>query len=102
LTVRRDDERRAGCQRGREAGRHEEVRVCDVRAEAPCDASCVEEERSVTLLASAAVVDDRALDLVPARQELTLEVRDEYAQIGVVRPRVHLRHEKDAHVDRES
>ncbi len=42
-----------------------------------------------------APVDDRALDLVSAREELPLEARDEDAEIRVVRPRIHLRDEED-------
>ena len=45
--------------------------------------------------AAAPPVDDRALDLVAARGELALEGRDEDAEVGVGRPRVHLRDEED-------
>ena len=41
-------------------------------------------------------VHDRTLDLVPARDELALEVRDEDPEVRVVRPRVHLRDEEDS------
>ena len=46
---------------------------------------------------AAARVDDRALDLVAARDELVLEVGDEDPEVRVVRARVHLRDEKDPH-----
>ena len=43
-----------------------------------------------------ATVDDCPLELVPARDELALEVGHEHPEIGIVRPRVHLRDEKDS------
>ena len=44
---------------------------------------------------AARAVDDRALDLVSAREELALEVRDEDPEVGIVRARVHLGDEED-------
>ncbi len=40
-------------------------------------------------------VDDSALEVVASQGELALEVGDENAEVGVVRPRVHLRDEED-------
>ena len=42
-----------------------------------------------------APVDDGALDLVSARDELALEVGDEDSEVRIVRARVHLRDEQD-------
>ena len=48
-------------------------------------------------LSAGAAVDDSALELVPARGELVLEVGHEDAEVRVVRARVHLRDEEDPH-----
>ena len=82
-------------QRRGETGRHEEVRVGHVRIEPPRCAERVAEEPKMATDASGAGAHDRALELVPALAQLVLEVRDEDAQIRVVRPRVHLRDEED-------
>ena len=88
--MRRDDQRRARRECAREAGRDEEVRVDDVGTEAACLAPGIAEESEVTALPAAARVDDGALDLVAARDELGFEVRDEDPEVRVVRARVHL------------
>ncbi len=95
LAVRGDDERRARRERSGETRGHEEVRVGDVGIEAPRRASGIAEQPQVPASAARARVDDRALDLVPAREELALEVRDEDAEVRVVPARVHLRDEED-------
>jgi len=63
--------------------------------EASCDTSRVADEGDVTSPASASV-DDGALDLVPARKKLALEIRDEDSEVRIVRARVHLGNEQDA------
>ena len=94
LSVRRDDER-GPCRDGRgKARRNEEVRVRDVRPEVSRGTDGVAEEREVPPSSSASV-DDGPRNLVPAREELALEVSDEDAEIGVVSPRVHLGDEED-------
>ncbi len=94
LAVRRDDERRAPRQRCDQAARHEEVRVDDVR---PRRRERSPQEPQVPALAAAPRVDDDALELVPERGELALEVADEDAEIGRRRRGIHLRHEQDPH-----
>jgi hypothetical protein len=94
--VRGDHERRACSERSGEPRRHEEVRVGDVGSEATGYACRVEEELRMAPSPSARV-DDGALDLVPSPEELTLEARDEDAEIRVVRARIHLGDEEDAH-----
>jgi hypothetical protein len=59
-------------------------------------AAGVPEERDVAS-AGAAPVDDGAVDLVAARQELALERRHEHAEVRRGRARVHLGDEEDAH-----
>ena len=59
------------------------------------DTPRVPEERDVARLSSGPPVDDRAFDLVTAREELALEARDEDPEVGIVRPRVHLGDEQD-------
>ena len=95
LPVRGDDERRARRERRREARRDEEVRVDDVGPEAPRGADGVADESEVAPPSSGRAVDDGALDLVPPRDELALEVGDEDSEVRVVRARVHLRDEED-------
>ena len=51
----------------------------------------------VAAFAAGAPVEHGALDLVPAGRDGSLELGDEDAEIGVVRPGVHLRHEQDPH-----
>ena len=95
--MRRDDEWRACRERGCEAGRDEEVRVRDVRIEAPCAAPGVAEQAGRGVRGRRPrVVHDRALDLVPARDELALEIRDEDAEVRIVRAWIHLRDEEDS------
>ncbi len=95
LAVRGDDERRARRECSGETCRYEEVRVGDLRIEAPRRASGISEQLQVPTRPARARVDDRALDLVPAGDELVLEVRDEDAEVRVARTRVHLRDEED-------
>ena len=47
--------------------------------------------------ATAAAVHDRTLELVTTVAQRLLHLLDEDAEIRVVRPRVHLRDEEDAH-----
>ena len=81
--VGRDDQRRAGGDRGGEAGRDQEVRVHDIGAKSPRDAGRLRCEPEVTTLAAGARVEHRALDLVPPVAERALDLSDERAQIGV-------------------
>jgi hypothetical protein len=74
LPVRGDDQRSARRECSREAGRYEEVRVDDIGMEAACLAPGIAKESEVTALPAAARVDDGALDLVAARDQLGLEV----------------------------
>ena len=85
--VGRDDERPARRQRQRPR-RHEEVRPRDVVRTGCADTSAELEEAE---LPAAARVEDRELDLVPAVAKRVLELRDERTEVGVRRPRVHLR-----------
>jgi hypothetical protein len=66
------------------------MRIDDVRAEGARDLPGITEERGVTALSTVARVDDGALDLVAARDQLGLEVRDEDSEVRVTRARVHL------------
>ncbi len=91
-----DDERRPRRERPEKACRDEEVRVDDVWPELPRGAQRVEREPEVATSSAGAAVDDGALELVPARDELALEVGHEHPEIGIVGPRVHLRDEKDS------
>ena len=95
--MRGDDERRAGRERGCEAGRDEEVRVHDLRLEAAGDRPRIADEPHVAAPATAAAVHDRTLELVTTVAQRLLHLGDEDSEIGVVRPRVHLRDEEDAH-----
>ena len=100
LPVGGDDQR---CPRGesreqpREAGREEEVRVDDVRPEAPRGPHRTGGELRVAQLAAAAPVEHDPLDLVPARRQLALQALDEDAEVGRLGGGVHLRDEEDAH-----
>ena len=96
LAVRGDDERSARRERGRKAGRDEEVRVGDVGMEAPRRPGGIAEQAQVAPPPSDARVDDRPLDLVPPGDQLVLEVRDEHPEVRIVRPGVHLRDEEDS------
>ena len=95
--MRGDDERRTRRERRSEPGRDEEVRVDDVRVEAARGSPGVAREPEVTPRPAAPAVHDRALELVPARDELPLERGDEDPEVGVVRARVHLGDEQDPH-----
>ena len=90
LPVRGDDQRSARRECSREAGRDEEVRVDDIGMEAARLAPGIAEESEVTALPAAARVDHGALDLVAARDQLGLEVRDEDPEVRVIRAWVHL------------
>ena len=96
LPMRGDDERRPRRELPEKTCRDEEVRVDDVRPEPACDAQRVEREREVASPSPRATVDDSPLELVPACNELALEVGHEHPEIGIVGPRVHLRDEKDS------
>ena len=97
LAVGGDDERRAGRERSCEARRDEEVRVHDLRLEAAGDRPRIGDEPHVAAPATAAAVHDRTLELVTTVAQRLLHLLDEDAEIRVVRPRVHLRDEEDAH-----
>jgi hypothetical protein len=58
---------------------------------------CVAGESKVSSSSATAPIDDRALELVPSGLELPLEVGDKYAQVRIVRTRVHLGDEEDLH-----
>ena len=98
--VGRDDQRLAGRDGRGEAGRDQEVRVHDIGVKSPRDAGGLRCEPEVTTLAAGARVEHRALDLMPPVAERALDLSDERAQIGVVRPRVHLRDEQDSQLGR--
>ena len=70
------------------------MRVHDVRLPRAPDATC---ELDVTPLAAVPVIEHGQVDVVPALAERVLHLRDEDAEVGVLRPRVHLRDEQDAH-----
>ena len=72
--------------------------VRDVGLEAPGSPSCIPEEGEVRALPAATRAHDRTVELVSAGDQLALEVRDEDAEVGVARARVHLRDEEDPHV----
>ncbi len=87
-------ERRAPGERGDQSRGDEEVRVDDVGAlggERPAG------ERQVAELPAAARVENGELDLVTASHERPLDLRDEGAEVGRVRPGIHLGDEKDPH-----
>ncbi len=71
------------------------MRVDDIRPEAPRGAAGVACERHVPEPASAAPVDDGALELVSPRPEGVLELLHEDAQVGILGTGVHLRDEQD-------
>src|SRR5205085_9108402 len=97
LAVRRDDERRACGQSGREARRDEKVGVDDVGWGAAGGGSGAPGEPEVTELAAAAPVEHGELELVPALAERDLEPPDEGAELRIPRARIHLRDEQDPH-----
>ena len=101
LTVRRDHERRLRAERPDQPGGNEEVRVDDLGLEATRFLPCLPCKGEETPLAARAPVEHRSLELVPARGELVLELGDEDSEIGIVRPRIHLRDEQDAHLGDE-
>jgi hypothetical protein len=95
--VRGDDERRPTRQRADQPGRDEEVGVHDIRLEPPCRGRRRAREPEVLHLPAAASIEDGALDFVTARDELFLEPAHEHAEVGVVRPGIHLGDEQDPH-----
>ena len=80
--------------------RHEKMGVHDVRAEAPSRTHGVDAEARVLRPRPATPVDHGALELVPLRLQLVLDLGDEGAEVRIVRARVHLRDEQDAHAGR--
>ena len=76
---------------------NEEVCVHDVGLEAARRGQRRAREPEVLHLAAAAPIENRALDLVPARDELFLQSAHEHAEVGIGRPRIHLRDEQDPH-----
>src|SRR5204863_160749 len=72
------------------AGRNEEVRVDHVRSEVArsCERRSCQPE--VLHLGAAPPIENRALDLMAACDELLLEPAHEHAEVGVGRPGVHL------------
>ena len=95
LSVRRDDERRAGREPGEQAGRDEEMRVDDVRLEPAGGRERTRSEPRVLGPAAAPTGQDDALDLVATRLERVGERRDEDAVVGLGGAGVHLRDEQD-------
>ena len=91
-----DDERRSGRDRGGEAGWDQEVRVDDIRAKPPRRTRGLRRETEVTTLAAGARIEHRTLDLMTTIGEGALDLGDERAEIGIARPRVHLRDEQDS------
>ncbi len=84
-------------ERGDQSRRDEEVRVDDVglaRGERP------PRERQVAELPAGARVEDGELDLVPARDERPLDLRDERPEVGRVGPGIHLRDDQNPHRSR--
>ena len=94
--VRRDDERRVDLRR-EEAGRDEEVRPDDVGLRRVAYPPAQLEEAA---LAARAAIEHREVDLVPAFAQHAHLLLDERAEIGVGRPRVHLRDDEDLHAVR--
>ena len=85
---------RALGERGDQPGGDEKVSVDDVGARC---AACVARQLEVSELPSRSTVEHGAVDLVAPLHERALHLRDENAEVGVGRPRVHLRDEEDAH-----
>ena len=92
--VRGDDERRATGERGDQPGGNEEVRVDHV---GPARGVRPARESQVAELPARTRVEDGQLDLVAARLELVLDLRDERPEVRRVGPGVHLGDEQDAH-----
>jgi len=96
-TVRGHDERRPAGDCADQPGRDEKVCVDDVGPVATRRGKRLAREPEVLHLAAAAPVENRALDLVTARDELLLEPAHEHAEVRVRRPGVHLGDEQDLH-----
>ena len=97
LPVRRHDERSVRHDGGDQPGRSQEMRVDDVGVEAARAAAGGRSKLCVTPRTAGSPVDHCALDLVSAGGELTLDLRDEGAEVGIGRARIHLRDEEDPH-----
>jgi len=95
--VRGHDKRSATGDRANQPRREEEVRVHDVGLETPRCGCSRAREAQVLLLAAAAPVEHRALDLVAAGNELLLQPAHEHAQVRIQGARIHLRDEQDPH-----
>ena len=73
------------------------MRVHDVGSEAPRRADGIAGEREMSSPSTGALIDHRALQIMPASREFPLEVGDEDSEVGVVRAGIHLRDEEDLH-----
>jgi hypothetical protein len=91
-----DDERRIDFRR-EQTGGNQKMRPDDVW---PRGATDTLSKLEVARLPAGAPVEHRKLDVVTALSQRTLAEGDERAEVGIVRPRVHLRDEEDAHAVR--
>jgi hypothetical protein len=94
LAVGHHDERRAGAERGGEAGGDQEVGEDDVR---PRRAAHVAQQLQVALAPGAPPVDHRAVDGVAAAFELLDDRHEEGSVVRVIGSGPELRDEEDAH-----
>ena len=92
--MRGDDERGTAGKRSDQSGGNEEVRVDDVRL-LGCGRS--PRERQIAQLPTGPRVEDGETDLVAARDERSLDLRDERPEVGRVWPGVHLGDDEDPH-----
>ena len=92
--VRGDDERRVHLDANSPDGTRKCAQTTSGRR-GRADTACRSSRKRA--LAAAAPVEHRELDLVPALAQRVLQLRDERAEVGVGRPRVHLRDEQDPH-----
>ena len=70
------------------------MRVHDVGLGGATDAAC---ELEVAQPAAGAPVEHRKVDIVPTLAERELHLPHEDTEVGIVRSRIHLRDEQDAH-----
>jgi hypothetical protein len=78
------DERRPSTERSGQPGRHEEVRVDDVRPEPRCR-TCRARARG-DAAGRRATIDDGSFDVMVVRDQLALEARHEDPEIRIVGP----------------
>ena len=79
-----------------EPGRNEKVRPDDIGSRLRC-APDVPAQLEEPQLAAGTMVEHCKVDVVSASTQRVHALRDEGSEIGIFRPRVHLRHEEDAH-----